>query len=184
MDASCIPGSDTVRYIPNFVSLDEEEYLIRKIKETPHQKWKQLGNRRLQVWGGEILQNGVLFGQSLPPFLKIFPNIISRLKVTDVFESSPHKEPNHVILNEYLPGQGIMPHEDGPIYHPVVATISLGSHTVFHYYQYAEESGSTGNEGSYGRGRTVKPSPVMSVLLERRSLIITTDEMYSSRLHG
>lgn len=77
-----------------------------------------------------------------------------------------------------------MPHEDGPIYHPVVATISLGSQTTLHYYQYAEESGSTGNKTLLGKGRAVNSTPVVSILLERRSLIITTDEMYASHLHG
>ena len=77
------------------------------------------------------------------------------------------------------------PHEDGPVYHPVVATVSLGSHSILHYYQYAKEPGSTGNTSlPSGEGRVVSSIPVMSVLLERRSLIITTDEMYSSRLHG
>ena len=27
------------------------------------------------------------------------------------------------------------PHEDGPLYHPVVTTISLGSHTVLDFYK-------------------------------------------------
>jgi len=177
---TCIPGSNTIWYMPNFVTEEEEEYLI----QTPHQRWKPLGNRRLQIWGGEILKNGILFAQPLPRFLKIFPNIISRLKLTGAFKASPHKEPNHVIMNEYLPGQGIMPHEDGPIYHPVVATISLGSHTILHHYQYAEEPGSTGNSASGSEGRPVNSIPVVSILLERRSLIITADEMYASRLHG
>ncbi|KAK2460452.1 hypothetical protein APHAL10511_007617 [Amanita phalloides] len=184
MDFARIPGSNGVWYIPNFVTSDEEEYLIRKINETAHQKWKELSNRRLQIWGGEITQKGILFAQPLPPFLKIYPNIMARLKATGAFESSPHGGPNHIILNEYLPGQGIMPHEDGPIYHPVVATISLGSHSVLHYYQYAEESGLTGNNTSLGKGRVTSSIPVMSLFLERRSLVITTDEMYASHLHG
>ncbi|KAF8636087.1 hypothetical protein AX17_003792 [Amanita inopinata Kibby_2008] len=182
-----IPGTNAVYYIPDFVTVEEEEYLIRKIKETPRQKWKQLGNRRLQVWGGEILSNGALFTQPLPSFVGKFPDIISRIRSTGVFLSSPHQAPNHIILNEYLPGRGIMPHEDGPIYHPVVATISLGSHAIFHYYRYADEScliDETTCSSLNGRGRAINPSPVMSVLLERRSLIITMGQMYTSHLHG
>lgn len=64
------------------------------------------------------------------------------------------KQPNHVLINEYAPGQGIMvshkyaalgvcymlcvhaqPHEDGPLYHPIVTTVSLGSHTLLDFYQ-------------------------------------------------
>lgn len=40
---------------------------------------------------------------------------------------------NHVLVNEYLPGQGIMPHQDGPAYFPVVAIISLGSPAVMRF---------------------------------------------------
>lgn len=42
--------------------------------------------------------------------------------------------PNHVLVNEYLPGQGIMPHEDGAAYRPVVATVSLGSAAVVEFW--------------------------------------------------
>lgn len=32
---------------------------------------------------------------------------------------------NHVLVNEYQPGQGIMAHQDGPLYTPAVAILSL-----------------------------------------------------------
>ena len=34
--------------------------------------------------------------------------------------------PNHILLNEYLPGQGIIPHIDGDLFYPTIATVSLG----------------------------------------------------------
>jgi alkylated DNA repair protein alkB family protein 6 len=34
--------------------------------------------------------------------------------------------PNHVLLNEYLSGQGISPHLDGDLFYPTIATVSLG----------------------------------------------------------
>jgi len=73
------------------------------------------------------------------------------------------------------------PHEDGPQYHPVVATISLGSHSVFHYYQYRQEY--DGSE-STSLGKSINMTPVLSVLLEPRSLIISSGSMYTSHLHG
>ena len=36
-------------------------------------------------------------------------------------------EVNHVLVNEYHPGQGIMAHTDGPSYRPIVCTITTGS---------------------------------------------------------
>ena len=76
---------------------------------------------------------------------------------------TPGKGPNHVLVNEYLPGQGIMPHTDGPLFHPTIATVTcnqhyelerellallfycfqvtLGSHTVLRLYSPIEEDG-------------------------------------------
>ncbi|KAG8814573.1 hypothetical protein FRC17_001070, partial [Serendipita sp. 399] len=143
--------------------------------------------------GGEIAPNNTLISQPLPSFLVDYPNVIERLSATGVFEHSAHKEPNHVIVNEYRPGEGIMPHEDGPAYHPVVATISLGSHTIFHYLRYKPETeteGSTsvtekaegmGKDGNHGR--VIDQQPVLSLLLEPRSVIITTGTLYKEHLH-
>ena len=75
------------------------------------------------------------------------------------------------------------PHEDGPKYYPVVATISLGSHAVFHYYEYKAELETDDLAISHG-GRIIDMSPVLSVLLEPRSLIISSGTMYTSHLHG
>ncbi|KXN92536.1 hypothetical protein AN958_05391, partial [Leucoagaricus sp. SymC.cos] len=145
------------------------------INDSPKQKWKQLANRRC----GEITAKGLL-PQALPSYLTTYPAIVDRLKGTGAFARSPHQQPNHVILNEYKPGQGIMPHQDGPKYFPVVATISLGSHTVFNYYQHKLDHVDSGaNEG-----KVLDQVPVLSVLLEPRSLIISSGEMYTFYLHG
>ena len=84
------------------------------------------------------------------------------------------------------PGLGIMPHEDGPSYHPVVATISLGSPTVFNYYSYMSDGTDIpmpAREEST-RARSIDPQPALSILLEPRSLVITTSSLYSNHLHG
>ncbi|KAJ7270626.1 hypothetical protein B0H12DRAFT_1093148 [Mycena haematopus] len=174
-----IPGHETCYYIPNFLTEEEEQYLIRKIGEYPQQRWKQLVNRRLQLWGGELTSKNVLVAQPMPPFVEVYPDIIDRLKdIVFTPASSPHGKPNHIIMNEYLSGQGIMPHEDGPAYFPVVATISLGSHCVFHYYQYKADA-----EGEAG-GRSIDTTPILSILLEPRSVVISEKALYSSHLHA
>lgn len=83
-----------------------------------------------------------------------------------IFENSPHGAPNHVLINEYKPGEGILPHEDGSAYFPVVCTVSLGAHTVLDIY-------SKGEKGRRWR-----------VLQERRSLLVTMGECYAGCLHG
>jgi len=163
---SHVPTSKKTYYIPNFVTEDEEVLLLRKIQETPQLKWKQLSNRRLQTWGGDLTAKNVVIVQPLPPFICSYPDLISRIASTGAFDDSPHQRPNHVILNEYNPGQGIMPHQDGPAYHPVVATLSLGSHTVMHYYDLPAQQ------------------PVLSLFLEPRSLVITAQEQYTACAHG
>lgn len=74
-------------------------------------------------------------------------------------------EPNHVLVNEYDPGQGILPHEDGPLYFPQVAIVSLGSGLVLDFLS------------KHSRER------VESVLLQPRSLFIFRDDAYRTYLH-
>lgn len=80
----------------------------------------------------------------------------------------------------------IQPHEDGPTYHPVVATVSLGSHAVFHYYGYKKEGNTENPEDPKATpdGGPIDSTPLLSVLLEPRSVIITTSTLYTSNLHG
>lgn len=67
----------------------------------------------------------------------------------------------------------------------MVGTLSLGSHTIFHYYAYNLEGDRTPYEGAHANsGRAIYPKPVLSVFLEPRSVIITTGDLYSSHLHG
>ncbi|KAI0673182.1 hypothetical protein C8Q78DRAFT_970439 [Trametes maxima] len=201
LDDYLVPGTSNTYYIPEFVTEEEEEYLIRKIHEAPQPWWKRLANRRLQIWGGDLTAKKALIPQDMPSFVSQYPDIIGRIQETGVFRGSAHGKPNHIIMNEYAPGQGIMPHEDGPAYYPVVATLSLGSHTMFHYYKYkfdadtnesapaqTERSAGTttaaGPMNVSGSGRPMDPNPVLSLLLESRSLVITTSSLYTSHLHG
>jgi alkylated DNA repair protein alkB family protein 6 len=63
----------------------------------------------------------------------------------------------------------IQPHEDGAAYHPVVATISLGSHAMFHYYKYQADPQQSTSEGAEARGQSIDSVPVHSILLEPRA---------------
>ena len=91
-----------------------------------------------------------------------------------IFHSSPHRAPNHCLINEYLPGQGIHAHEDGDAYYPVVATVSLGSHVVLDIEP--KRSDATGEKPGDAQG--------WRVLQEPRSLLITNGELYTDYLHG
>ena len=85
---------------------------------------------------------------------------------------------NHVLLNEYLPGQGIMAHLDGPMFRSTISPISLGSHAVSKFYrEQAEDTEMTGALGLEDR-------LVTSLLVRPRSLLVLKDEMYTKYLHG
>jgi alkylated DNA repair protein alkB family protein 6 len=91
-------------------------------------------------------------------------------RLAPFFGDAPHGAPNHVLVNEYRPGQGIMPHEDGAAYAPVVATVSLGGAAVLDLY--AKDGGGGGK------------APRWRVLQEPGSLLVTTGEAYECLRHG
>jgi alkylated DNA repair protein alkB family protein 6 len=160
-------------YAPNFITAEEEQQISSVINATPASKWTNLSHRRLLSLPGLLTGTArdTLIAAPLPQYLQ--DPILSRLRETKVFIStkSPHGEPNHVLINEYQPGQGIMPHEDGPAYFPVTATVSLGSHTVLEIYKKNEQ----GERES---------SPTWRILQEPRSLLVTSESMYTNTLHG
>ncbi|KAF2875572.1 hypothetical protein BDV95DRAFT_626116 [Massariosphaeria phaeospora] len=112
----------TFYYIPNFITAEEEVSILQKI---PAQRWVTLSHRRLQAHPSTLTKNNTLLGAHLPPYL-VNP-VIDRFRTLEIFKDTPHKQPNHVLINEYKPGEGIMPHEDGGAYAHVVATVSLGA---------------------------------------------------------
>jgi len=85
-------------------------------------------NRRLQKHGGDVTIAGLKNQVELPDFLRI---ISEKLHISNI---SPFLA-NHVLLNEYPRGIGIMPHTDGPLYYPWVNSVSLGSSCVFEFYE-------------------------------------------------
>ncbi|EEC02011.1 calcium-dependent cysteine protease, putative [Ixodes scapularis] len=166
---------ETVYYVPEFISENEERYLFEKVYDAPKPKWVQLAHRRLQNWGGLPHPKGML-SEPLPPWLV---EISSRVASLGVFGD---KKPNHVLVNEYKPGEGILPHEDGPLYHPVVTNITLNSHTVLDFYRprKVDKSGQESDEDK----DCEKHVPVGSLLLQPRSLLVTRGAMYTDHLHG
>ncbi|KAI3683440.1 hypothetical protein L1987_83943 [Smallanthus sonchifolius] len=172
----------TVFYIPDFISDSDQNLLLNHIYTAPVSKWKLLKNRRLQNWGGIVHEKGLL-PQDLPPWLT---------KITEKIRDESSLFPsaiNHVLINEYLPNQGIMPHQDGPAYFPVVAILSLGSPVVMDFTPHLSLLGSTANiedkDSIEGADHGNLPNyPPFSVALMPGSLLIFKDTAYSYYLHG
>jgi alkylated DNA repair protein alkB family protein 6 len=157
-------------YHPSFITPTEEQRVTDEIRKLPESRWTILSHRRLLSLPSTLTgpARDTLLAAPLPAYLE---SIVARLQEEKYFESSPHKAPNHVLINEYKPGEGIMPHEDGPAYSPVTATVSLGSHTVLEIYK----------KNEHGE-REAKPT--WRILQEPRSLLVTAGDMYVDTLHG
>ncbi|MCO5578161.1 hypothetical protein L7F22_031999 [Adiantum nelumboides] len=151
---------------------DRNRILNRQLKQVnagSSTKWKILKNRRLQNWGGVVHEKGLL-PQQLPLWLSELTGNIC--KDVGLFPSPL----NHVLINEYLPGQGIMPHQDGPAYFPVVAILSLGSPAVMQFTPHQKLL-----DPSEAIGDIHEP---VSVLLMPGSLLVFKDAAYQDYLHG
>lgn len=112
---------------------------------------------------------------------------------------------NHVLINEYLPGQGIMPHTDGPLFYPIISTISCGSHTVLeftaspastHQIPIATDNNATTNspkrllQSKTSSTETIpdvtthRKVDAFKLMVERRSLLILQDDVYDLYMHS
>ncbi|XP_046826109.1 alpha-ketoglutarate-dependent dioxygenase alkB homolog 6-like isoform X5 [Vespa crabro] len=182
---------EMAQYIPNFITKEEEERIIKHINAVPLPKWTQLSYRRLQNWGGIPHPKGMI-AEEIPSVSNVIASkkkekeknillctimnfqwlriYIDKITSLNVFERD--KPPNHVLINEYLPSQGIMAHSDGPLFYPIVTTISCGSHTLLDFYK---------------RNDIMEPQQLkleFSLLLERRSLLILRGDLYNDYLHA
>ncbi|KFG86173.1 hypothetical protein MANI_008646 [Metarhizium anisopliae] len=166
-------------YIPDFISEEEEHFILGKIAGAPKPRWKQLTHRRLQTWPSDLVQNRLL-DSPLPEWLEnpVVSRILSLstvksnggskpgpdLEPEHIFAQSPHRRPNHVLINEYPPG-------DGATYWPVVCTVSLGASLCLNLHRNRDDG-------------ALDPVPAWRILQEPRSLLITTDDLYTDYLHG
>ncbi|KAL6895972.1 hypothetical protein HDV57DRAFT_521160 [Trichoderma longibrachiatum] len=152
----------TAYYLPNFISEEEERLILDKIAAAPRPRWKQLTHRRLQTWPSDLVNNKLL-DAPLPAWLEtpIVPRLLSLPLPDDgdsrkhIFAESPHQRPNH----------------DGAAYWPVVCTVSLGASLCLNLYRSKEDG-------------ALDPEPAWRILQEPRSLLITTDTLYTDYLHG
>ena len=126
------------------------------------ERWTQLRGRRLQNLGG--LPRPLPEGFASEPLPDWVGAVCDALVCSGVFP--PDEPPNHVLLNEYQPGEGIDAHRDGPLYAPRVAIVSLGSACSFDFV-------------TNDVARDVRAS----LLLPPRGVLIFSGEAYESLLH-
>lgn len=115
------PEISGLAYVPEYVSRDDEKALLNLVDAQP---WQTHWQRRIQpygdaygftpaalpmpAWGSGLAER--LFRDGLTPFLC-----------------------DRMLVNEYLPGQGIAPHVDYEPYDRTVVSISLGSACIMDF---------------------------------------------------
>ncbi|MCK6417541.1 MAG: alpha-ketoglutarate-dependent dioxygenase AlkB [Alphaproteobacteria bacterium] len=116
-------------YIPDFISVQEQDFLLSQIDQ---QSWLTDLKRRVQHYGykydykARTVSNDAYLG-SLPAWLSLLSN---KLHNDGIFPSVP----DQVIVNEYLPGQGISAHIDCvPCFADTIASLSLGSPCIMEF---------------------------------------------------
>ena len=115
-----IPG---LQYLPNFITSNEERALIEVIDR---QQWLHDLKRRVQHYGYkyDYKARAVTAASYLGPLPDWLMPVTQKL---------PFK-PDQVIVNEYLPGQGISAHVDCvPCFSDTVASLSLASGAVMQF---------------------------------------------------
>lgn len=124
-------GIQGLIYIPNYVSSNEETFLLKTIKK---KKWDNSLKRRVQHYGyrydykARNVTKDMYLGK-LPKWLNDLAIRISNDGLCEVI-------PDQVIINEYQPGQGISPHIDcEKCFGPRILSLSLGSQVIMEFTQ-------------------------------------------------
>lgn len=113
-------GISGLYYEPDFISEIDEEFIINEINNS---EWSDTLSRRTQQYGYKYNYKKYNAEKIIP--LPEWANvIIDKLIKKDLI----NKEPDQLIVNEYLPGQGIAAHKDSTLlFDDKIIVISLGS---------------------------------------------------------
>ncbi len=147
------PNIQGLSYIPDFITRDEESAFIAKIDQKP---WLSDLKRRTQHYGYKYdYQTRAV---SPDTYLGELPSWLDRLGRKLNADGLFPDIPDQVIINEYMPGQGISAHVDRTTcFTTAIASLSLGSSCIM---QFANPV--TGEK--------------KDVFLEERSLAVFADE--------
>ena len=108
-----------------------------------------------------------MIAEEIPDWLRCYVNRVNT--IDGLFQE--HKKANHVLVNEYLPGNGILPHLDGPLFHPVICTVSLGSSVLLDFYDPIRT-------GESEKGTRFEDRHIFSIYIKPRSLLILSEQLY------
>ncbi len=136
-----------VVYVPNVISEELECNLIQYIDEF---KWSlgPDGKRLVQQYGYIYdYNNKTISDEKAPPIPELLSELATKLNLPEY---------DQMVIDNYLPGEGITPHTDSPVFGNEITIISLGSGAVMHFTRYKRKA--------------------KELYLEPRSMLIMKDE--------
>lgn len=147
-----------LQYLECWISEDEHCFLLEAVDLQP---WLTDISRRVQHYGYryDYEARKVDQGMYLGPLPDWSLPIADRLQANGLMQ-----RPDQLIVNEYLPGQGITPHVDCiPCFGPVITSLSLGAAVVMDLRRGDER---------------------FSILLRPRSLLLLAEDARRQWRHG
>jgi alkylated DNA repair dioxygenase AlkB len=149
-----LPAIPGLSYIADYVTPQEEARLAASIDAEP---WDTSWDRRRQPYGASYGKSGAE-SRPIPAWAEPLVDRLAR----EGWSSRPFDQ---MLVNEYLPGQGIALHHDYDPFDRTVVSLSLLSARVMDFFHPAD-----------GRRE--------SLLLARRSLLVLSDEVRYDWQHG
>ena len=130
---TAMPDIAGLRYVPDFITEDDERSLIEAIDQQP---WLNDLKRRVQHYGYKYDYKARAVTNEA--YLGPLPDWITPVAQNLPFK--PDQAPDQVIVNEYLSGQGISAHVDCvPCFNDTIASLSLGSGAVMQFINRQEK---------------------------------------------
>jgi alkylated DNA repair dioxygenase AlkB len=155
---SKVPG---LSYFPDYISSNDEQKLLEIINQQP---WSTKEQRRIQEYGYKYDYYKGSFASST--YLGTLPDWLQGIATRIAQDGLMAQVPDQVIVNEYLPGQGIISHIDCiPCFGNTIITLSLESECVMLWTH-------------------LKSREIVKIRLQSRSLLIFQGEARYHWEHG
>jgi alkylated DNA repair dioxygenase AlkB len=144
---------------PDFIDEAREKQLLNEID---NQIWIVDYLRRLQYYG---YRNELEKPYDLIPFPIPMPPLIYQLSQELVEQKILLLQPDQVIINEYVPGEGIKPHKDRAYYENQICGVNLGSGCIMRFIKGMNEQ-------------------IIDIEIPRGSLYVMQDDARKKWKHG
>lgn len=141
--------------IENFISIEEEEFILSKLNKKSNVK-KNNNRNSIERYGSSKPYNSNMISNTIPEhFLFLFDRLVDKQYLSE--------KPNHISINEYLKGQEIAAHIDSKNSGEIISVLSLMNHAIMVFSK---------------KGLKHK------VLLPSRSLVQMRDEIRNDWMHA